>query len=139
MLVYLDTCIVIYAVEGQAPFQQRAKTHIASFEAAGHRFIISDLTRGECLVHPLGKGDGPLLLAYEMFFLGPNLSTGSLTPTIHERGARIRGVYRYANSRSYSLADSLHLAAAIEFRCDRFVTNDARLSNFPEIAVEILP
>ena len=28
MLVYLDTCIVIYAVEGQAPFQQRAQSQI---------------------------------------------------------------------------------------------------------------
>jgi len=37
------------------------------------------------------------------------------------------------------LVDSIHLAAAIEFGCDRFLTNDARLSNFPEIAVEILP
>ena len=49
MLVYLDTCIVIYAVEGQAPFQQRAQSHIGALEVAGNRFIISDLTRGECL------------------------------------------------------------------------------------------
>ena len=57
MLVYLDTCIVIYAVEGQAPFQQRAQGHIAALEVTGDRFLISDLTRGECLVHPLGRGD----------------------------------------------------------------------------------
>ena len=48
MLVYLDTCIVIYAVEGQAPFQQRAQGPIAALEAAGDRFLIGDLTRGEC-------------------------------------------------------------------------------------------
>jgi hypothetical protein len=41
MLVYLDTCIVIYAVEGQAPFQQRAQSHIGALEAAGSRFLIS--------------------------------------------------------------------------------------------------
>jgi hypothetical protein len=29
MLVYLDTCIVIYGVEGPAPFDVRARTHIA--------------------------------------------------------------------------------------------------------------
>jgi predicted nucleic acid-binding protein len=37
------------------------------------------------------------------------------------------------------LADSLHLAAAVEGGCDRFLTNDARLSRFPDIPVEVLP
>jgi predicted nucleic acid-binding protein len=37
------------------------------------------------------------------------------------------------------IVDSLHLAAAIELGCDRLLTNDARLNNFPEISVEILP
>ena len=74
-----------------------------------------------------------------MFFLGRNLNTRSLTPSIHDRAARIRGHYRYANGRIYRLADSLHLAAAIECGCDRFLTNDARLNNFPEITVDILP
>lgn len=47
--------------------------------------------------------------------------------------------FHYANNRIYGLIDSLHLSAAIEFGCDRFVTNDARLTNFPEMSVEILP
>ena len=139
MLVYLDTCIVIYAVEGQVPFPQRAQGHIAALEAAGDRFLISDLTRGECLVYPLGRGDAILLLSYQRFFLSRNLSTKSLTPSIHDRAARIRGSYRYAGGRIYGLADSLHLATAIEFGCDRFLTNDARLSNFTESTVDILP
>jgi len=133
MLVYLDTCIVIYAVEGQAPFQQRAQSHIKALEAAGSRFLIRDLTRGECLVQPLGKGDATLLLSYQRFFLSQNLSARSLIPFIHDRAARIRGHYRYAGGRIYGLVDSIHLAAAIEFGCDRFLTNDARLSNFPDV------
>jgi hypothetical protein len=43
------------------------------------------------------------------------------------------------DNRAYSLAGSIHLAAAIEFGCHRFLTDDARLSNFLEINVEILP
>ena len=139
MLIYLDTCIVIYAVEGQAPFQQRAQTHIAALEAAGYRFLISDLTRGECLVHPLGRGDATLLLDYHQFFLSRSLVTKSLTPSIYDRAARIRGQYRYIGGRNYGLADSLHVAAAIEYGCERLVTNDARLDNFSEVTVEILP
>lgn len=139
MLCYLDTCIVIHAVEGQTPFQQRAQSHFAGLEADGYRFLSSDLTRGECLVHPLGRGDAPLLLAHELFFLSPNLSTIAVSRTIHERAARIRGVYRYDTGRIFGLADSLHLAAAIEFRCNRFLTNDARLGAFREIADQIPP
>ena len=49
MLYYLDTMVVIYAVEGNPADQQRALTHLAALERAGHRFAISDLTRTECL------------------------------------------------------------------------------------------
>ena len=139
MLVYLDTCIVIYAVEGQTPFQQRAHAHIAALEAVGYRFLMSDLTRGECLVHPLGRGDGTLLLDYQRFFLSRSVFIKGLTPSIYDRAARIRGQYRYAGGRIYGLADSLHLATAIEYGCERLVTNDARLDNFSEFTVEILP
>ena len=56
MLYYFDTNIVIYAVEGQPPFRQRARNHIAALENAGHHFVISDLTWTECLVMPLRIG-----------------------------------------------------------------------------------
>ena len=54
MLYYLDTVIVIYAVEGNPADQQRALNHLAALEQAGHRFAISELTRTECLVPILG-------------------------------------------------------------------------------------
>lgn len=139
MLFYLDTCIVIYAVEGQPAFQQRAQSHIAALEAAGHHFLISELTRTECLVKPLGVPDGGLLLEYATFFLGANLTTVPLRTTVQERAALIRGRYRYATNKSYGLADALHLAAAVEYRCERFLTNDLRLSAFPDLTVDVLP
>jgi hypothetical protein len=40
---------------------------------------------------------------------------------------------------SVMLADSLHLAAAVEAGCDRFLTNDTRLSAFTALPVEVLP
>jgi predicted nucleic acid-binding protein len=44
-----------------------------------------------------------------------------------------------AQPRRYGLADALHLAAAIEYGCDVFLTNDNQLTNFTDIAVEELP
>lgn len=133
MLYFLDTNIVIYAVEGQPALRQRARNHLAALEAAGHRFVISELTWTECLVFPLRTGNGPLLLDYHRFFLGPHLATVPLTAAAHHRAAMIRGVH------NYGLADSLHLAAAVEYRFDRFVTNDQHLAGFPDILVELLP
>ena len=133
MLYYRDTNIVIYAVEGQPPFQQCARTHIAALENAGHRFVVSELTWTEFLVVPLRAGTGPLLLDYQRFFLGPHLTTISLTAAAHQRAAMIRGIHRYG------LADSLHLAVALECRLDRFLSNDNRLAGFPDIPVDVLP
>ena len=140
MLYYLDTCIVIYAVEGQPPFQQRARNHISLLENAGHRFVISELTLTESQVKPLGAADGALLLDYHKFLLGPHVTTVSFTAAVYLRAALIRGTQKYStNNKRYSLADSLHLACAVEYRFDRFLTNDQRLSGFSDITVETLP
>ena len=58
MLYYLDTVIVIYAVEGNPADKKRAKDHLNALEQAGHRFAISELTRTECLVPVFGPGGG---------------------------------------------------------------------------------
>lgn len=133
MLYFLDTNIVIYAIEGQIALQQRARNHLATLEAAGHRFLISDLTWAECLVIPFRNADGSLMLDYERFISGPCVTIASVTPAIYRRAAAIRGVQRFG------LADSLHLACAVENRCDRFLTNDQNLRGFPDIPVELLP
>src|SRR5947209_3269881 len=132
MLYYLDTNIVIYAVEGQPALQQRARNQLAALETAGNRFVLSELTWTECLVFPLRTGNGQLLLDYHRFFLESNLSTVPLTAAVHHRAALIRGIHKYG------LADSLHLAVAVEYRFDRFLTNDQNLAGFPGVVVELL-
>lgn len=133
MLYHLDTNIVIYAVEGQPAFQQRARNHIAALEAAGHRFVVSELSWTECLVWPTRSGNGSLLLDFERFFAGPHLTTAPVQSGVFRRAGLIRATY------NYSLPDSMHLAAAVEHRLDRFLTNDNRLAGFRGLPVEILP
>lgn len=88
MLTYLDTCILIYWVEGPAPFDTRVRTHVGALEVAGHRFAVSEFTYLECLVKPLGLGDGALLLDYERLFLAPNVTFVPLSmPVSDERSA----------------------------------------------------
>lgn len=144
MLYYLDTMVVIFAVEGNPVDQHRALNHLANLEQGGHRFAISELTRTECLVPVLAPGEGQRLSNFFRFFHGPNLRTVALSAAMHARASAIRGgnVYSFAPpaaAKRYSLADSLHLAAAIESGCDVFLTNDLQLTNFADIAVEVLP
>ena len=139
MLIYLDTCIFIYWVEGPAPFDARARAHLASLEAAGHRFAVSEFTRLECMVKPLGVGDGALLIDYERMFLAPNITFVSLDAPVCERAANIRGAHAYASGKRYSVQDALHLAAAVQAGCGSFLTNDHRLARFPDITVDVLP
>jgi uncharacterized protein len=143
VLYDLDTVIVIYAVEGNPADQQRALDHLAVLEQAGHRFAISDLTCTECLVPVFGPGGGQRLSDFFRFFHGPNLRTLGLTTAMYHRPSAIRGGHTYpaippAQPRRYGLADALHLAAAIEFGCDVFPTNDNQLTNFTDITVEEL-
>lgn len=144
MLYYLDTVIVIYAVEGNPVDKKRAKDHLDALEKAGHRFVISELTRTECLVPVFGPSDSQRLSDFFRFFHEPHLRTVGLTAAMHARASAIRGAHTYpaippAQPKRYSLADALHLAAAIESGCDVFLTNDNQLANLPDIAVEELP
>ena len=91
MLYYLDTVIVIYAVEGNPADKKRAKDHLDALEQAGHRFAISELTRTECLVPVFGPGGGQRLSDFLRFFHEPNLRTLSLTAAMHVRASAIRG------------------------------------------------
>lgn len=144
MLYYLDTAIVVYAVEGQPLFRHRARSHFAALQAGGHRFVISELVRTECLIPAFGPGGAQRLADFVDFFHHPLIRTVSLTAAMHLRAAAIRGTPvpvagQPGQVRRYGLPDALHLAAAIETGCDRFLTNDHRLAAFADIHVETLP
>jgi predicted nucleic acid-binding protein len=56
-----------------------------------------------------------------------------MTTRVYERATEIRAHH------NFKLADSLHLAAAIEAGCGSFLTNDTRPGHFPDLAVDVLP
>ncbi len=82
MIVYLDSMIVIYAVEGPEPFLARAKSRLASLVAAGDQAAISDLTRLECRVKPIRLDDADVLADFESFFDAPDLLRFALPSSV---------------------------------------------------------
>jgi predicted nucleic acid-binding protein len=133
MLIYCDSVILMYFFEYQGPFNVRASNRFAALQAAGDVVAISDLSRLECRVKPKKVGDLAMLAQYDAFFARPDVRRVVITSAVFDRATELRAVH------NFKLADSLHLAAAIEGGCDRMLTNDARMSRCTDIAVEILP
>lgn len=133
MLIYLDSNIVIYLIEQPALFGPRASSRMAALAAAGDRIVVSDLTRLECRANSIAIGDYVTLAQYDAFFSQAVERVVLLTTTVCDRATSIRGRYRF------KIPDALHLAAALEAGCQVFLTNDARLSGFPDLTVEPLP
>jgi predicted nucleic acid-binding protein len=94
---------------------------------------VSDLVRLECRVKPVKTGDAARLAVFDAFFARPDVRIVPITTAVFDRATTVRAAH------NFKLGDSLHLAAAVESGCDRFLTNDTRLSAFTGIAVEVLP
>lgn len=132
MLTYLDTNIVIYLVESKGDLAVRAEAKVAELKARGARFVVSDLVRMEARVRPLRDQDDDSLADLDRFFDAAEFIWALFTHPVFERAAQIRARWRFRPE------DSLHLAAALEARCEVFLTNDARLSGFEGLKVEVL-
>src|SRR5258705_40506 len=133
MLVYLDSVICIYAVDGAPSFKARAQARLAKMAAANDKPVISDLTWLEGRGKPIRLADAVALADMEAFLSGSDVIRWSMPSSVFERACRVRALH------NLKLGDALHLAAAVENGCDLFLTNDHRLSMFPDILVEVLP
>jgi predicted nucleic acid-binding protein len=129
MRTYLDAAPAIYYVEHVAPY---AAALVARFTTPGLVCVASDLTRMECLVLPLRSGDTALIQDYESFFSSKVVEIVPFLRTVFDRAAAIRAQH------GFKTPDALHLAAAVESACDVFLTNDAHLTAFPDITVEVV-
>jgi predicted nucleic acid-binding protein len=106
---------------------------MAALRAAGDGAAFSDLTRLECRVKPLKLGATVTLADFDAFFTRPDVRLVPISTAVFDRATVIRATH------NFKLGDALHLAAAAEAGCDRFLTNDTRLSAFSDIPVEVLP
>jgi predicted nucleic acid-binding protein len=132
MIVFLDTNVVIYAVESHAVKGVTAQTRIAAAQAAGDTFMISDLVRMECLVLPIRTSNTVVQAQFQAFFSQPDVQVVAISAAVCDRAARIRATY------NFKPMDSLQLAAAVEHGADIFLTADARLAPFTDLTVEVL-
>lgn len=133
MKVYLDSVILVYFFDHVGSFQVRAAQRLAGLHAAGDTVVVSDLVRMECRMHPLRNNDTVRLNRFDGFFSRSDIEIVPITTSVFDKATEFRAKHGYKS------IDSLNLAAAVEGNCDRFLTNDQQLKNFPNLTVEILP
>jgi uncharacterized protein len=117
-LIYLDSCICIYAIEQTSGFHQEARATLTSQPMS--QFCVSHLVMAECLVKPLRFRDGIAIGRFEDFFKeATNLDLGE---AVYRQAAQIR------SASSLKMPDAIHLACAQFHGCDELWTNDERLN-----------
>jgi predicted nucleic acid-binding protein len=131
MRLYLDACVLIYALDGAESLRRHTLHQLEGYAAAD--WVISDLVRMECLVGLLRMADQIRLLAFRSFF--SDCSVVPLHPEVMERAAELLASTRLQT------ADAIHLAAAAHWGCDALLTNDRafQLSQAPIEVLRLVP
>lgn len=118
-LIYLDSCILIYACENHPAHGTSAQAALRGQRPEG--FAISFLSEMECLVKPIKTANLVLQQYYEETF--DSLTLLPMPETVFLQAAQLRARF------GLKTPDALHLACAQHHRCDALWTKDDRLAH----------
>ncbi len=128
-LIYLDACLVIYAVENHPDLAPRVRAALA--DHSGDTFAISSLVKMECMVKPFRTADLVLQRRYENGLA--EFVQLALPEVVFLNAAKLRASF------NLKTPDALHLACAQHHNCASLWTNDERLAQAGHgLAVNIL-
>jgi predicted nucleic acid-binding protein len=117
-MIYLDTCLVIYAIED--PDGRGVAVRGAIAEHADEDFAISGLVVMECLVGAMRKADDVARQLYERYLSTFVMLT--LSQDVFVAAAELRAHH------GLRTPDAIHLAAASVNKCSALWTNDGQLA-----------
>lgn len=117
-LIYLDSCILIYACENHSVYGPSVQAALR--REGAESFAISFLSEMECLVKPIKTTNLVLQQYYEQTF--GSLTLLPMPEVVFLQAAQLRAHF------GLKTPDALHLASAQHHRCDALWTNDERLA-----------
>jgi uncharacterized protein len=120
-LVYWDTMLFIYFLEGHPEFGPRVRQIHREMVRRGDRLCTSTFTLGEVLAGPEKKKAADVVKAIKDYFRSDEIELIPFRTETAELYGRIRA------DNPVLPADAIHLASAAEARSDLFLTNDQRL------------
>ena len=132
MILFLDSNVLIYLIEGDAllvaQVQQTIKYHIALHPEI--IIAVSSLALLECRVHPLRNNDSSLLERYDVFFSRDGLLIVDLSRNVVDIATRIRSDY------GLKTPDALQAACCLSLQIEHiFLTEDNAFNKIDKLHV----
>ncbi len=132
MNIYLDASAIIYGIEGTGELRSAVLAWIAKAENSGGVFSTSRLSRLECRVLPLRRGQTALIAQYDDFFLRRSLNVVDIGGSVIDLATDLRVRY------GLKTPDAIHVATAMECGADLILTGDRDMTRFKDIRVELV-
>ncbi len=122
--IYLDAAPIIYYIENEKQYQKSTQYIFDRIDDGKLTVVTSSILLSEILVMPIRQG-----LTQQAFDYRQILTIGENTeyvPILDEDAATYAAELRAIN-KSLKMLDAQHLAIAIQYNCDSFITNDLKL------------
>lgn len=116
-MVYIDTNVIIYILEGHDEFGIRAAELLTQLRSDGHNLVTSTVTIAEFLASTHKDVSEKEILGF------PNLVFSDLSTDIAVNAGGLLKEYR-----SLRLGDCIHIATALKTSSDILVTNDKEMA-----------
>jgi len=131
--LYVETAPMIYFVEENPAYIDKMDFLMNAVAARKVNAISSTLILTEVLVHPLKEKNVKLVNRYRSILLkSRDFQLVPVTPAIAESAAECRSLYNLRTP------DALHIATALDSKCDAFLTNDLGLKRVRELNIIVL-
>jgi len=131
--LYVDVAPLIYYIEEHPLHVERMEQVISLIENTPIVAVSSAISLTEVLHQPILRGRIDLEQSYQTILLSGNtFRLYPVTGKIAVSADHLRARY------NLKTPDALHVATALELRCDAFITNDKGLRRVTEIAVLVV-
>ena len=131
--IYFDTGPLIYFLDDEKPFSDKVAAFIFNHQNEDDFYMTSTITDAEYLVYPYKMQDFSKTRGYESFLSDFGFQVVEPNRAITHLAAELRAKYQGLKG-----MDAIHLATAIYFKCDIFLTNDSQLHQVSEANVVLV-
>ncbi|HVU10115.1 MAG TPA: PIN domain-containing protein [Phototrophicaceae bacterium] len=129
----IETAPYIYYVENHPIYADKMKLVFQIVETGTIEIKTSVVTLTETLMKPIRANDQTVADSYRELLTDTDyIRLISVTPEIAQRAAYVRARYNLRTP------DALHVASALEAKCDAFLTNDLGIKRVTELKVLVL-
>ena len=131
-IIYIDTSMVIYTVEGNPEYYSLLQPLWSKFQICEIEIISSELILMEALVVPLRNANNSLIADYEQLLLSEEMQLIPINQSVLRQAATLRA------TTNLKTPDAIHAATALSVNCTQFITNDKGFRNVSGLPVIVL-